>query len=383
MFNITVEALFSARTHYGHRPRNWNPKLKDCIYGKYNGIYIINLDKTIAHLREAFAYIEDQVAGGKNVLFVGTKRVAAASVKEHAMRCSMPYVCSHWLGGTLTNFQTISQSIRRLNSMRESSEHQKEDVMSKRERLSQTREYEKLRTKFEGLKDMTRPPGILFIVDVGKERIAVLEANKLDIPVVGMVDTDCSTEGISHAIVANDDAAKSVDLCVSAMADAVILGQERWRKARDEQLGVSTMLLPAVTADTAASTGEPPHSVQPVATVALTTPPAVQPEATVALTTPPAVQPEVAVAPTSPPAVQPEATVALTTPPAVQPEVAVAPTSPPAVQPEATVALTTPPAVQPEAGTVNELLHGAQSKESTVSGQEDKDSPPQEQHPKS
>ena len=265
MFNITVETLFNARTHYGHRPRSWNPKLEDCIYGKHNDIYIINLDKTVVHLRKAFAYLEERVAVGENVLFVGTKRVASAPIKKHAMRCSMPYVCSHWLGGMLTNFQTISQSIRRLNSMRDSSEHQKEGAMSKRERLSQTREYEKLRTKFEGLKDMTRPPGVLVIVDVGKERIAVLEANKLGIPVIGMVDTDCSIKGISYAIVANDDSAKSVDLCVSAMADAVILGQEKWRKARDERLGVSEMPSPDAAAGVVVSTDVSSHAVQPEA----------------------------------------------------------------------------------------------------------------------
>lgn len=225
--DITIRKLYEAGAHFGHQTRYWNPKMAPYIYGEHNRIHIIDLDAAMPLYKAAFRFIESQVASGAVMLFVGTKRAAAESIQKHAGRCDSPYVDHRWFGGTLTNFRTIRQSVRRYIDM--DIDHGKDvhKSLDKKQQQRYLRELSILRRNFEGIKDMTQLPDLLFVVDIGYENIAVQEAKKLEIPIVGVVDTNNSFDGIDYILPGNDDAFHAVDLYTSAVADAVLRGKEK------------------------------------------------------------------------------------------------------------------------------------------------------------
>lgn len=232
---IGLQDLLAAGAHYGHLTRRWNPKMKPFIFMEKNGIHIIDLNKTKRLLTIAAEEIEKIAAEGKKVLFVGTKQQAKDIIKREAQRCGMHWVSERWLGGMLTNFTTIRKSIRRLQNIEKMMNDGTFDRMIKKERLILTREKEKLEMVFEGIRELTRLPGALFIVDIKKEHIAVKEANRLGIPVFAIVDTNCDPEGIDFIIPANDDSVRTIDLIVRFMADKIIEGQQRAKDMKAEQ----------------------------------------------------------------------------------------------------------------------------------------------------
>ncbi|MGH9456474.1 MAG: 30S ribosomal protein S2 [Thermoanaerobaculia bacterium] len=218
-----MKELLEAGVHFGHQTKRWNPKMKKYIFGKRNGIYIIDLQKTLKLFREASAFVTDLAAQGKRVLFVGTKRQAQDAILEEANRCGMFYVNNRWLGGTLTNFTTVRKSIERLNEI-EATLADPEKEMSKKERAAYDREREKLQKNLIGIREMESLPDALFVIDPKKEHIAVQEAKKLGIPVVGIVDTNCDPDAISYVIPGNDDAIRAIRLFTSKIADACLEG---------------------------------------------------------------------------------------------------------------------------------------------------------------
>mgnify|MGYP001105929600 CR=1 FL=1 len=222
MPRLQIEDLLKAGAHFGHLTRRWNPKMKPYIFMEKNGIHILDLKKTVQMAEEALNAIEAIAGTGKDILFVGTKKQAKAIIAEQAERCGMPYVSERWLGGMLTNFSTIRQSIRRLNAIERMENDGTFDIITKKERLMLTREKEKLLKVLGGISEMTRLPAALYVVDVKKEHIAVKEANLLSIPVFAMVDTNCDPDLITHVIPANDDSIRSIELITTAVADAII-----------------------------------------------------------------------------------------------------------------------------------------------------------------
>jgi small subunit ribosomal protein S2 len=223
---ISMKALLEAGVHFGHRARRWNPKMKPYIFTERNDIHIIDLQQTIARLEEAYSVVRDTVAEGGTVLFASTKRQAQESIASEAERCGMPYVNQRWLGGTLTNFRTIHQRIDYLVSLERRQELGEFSRLLKKEALGLQRQIDKLNRKLGGLKEMRRLPSLVFIADVRREAIAVKEANKLGIPIVAMVDTNCDPDPIDYIIPANDDAIRAVKLIASKVADAVLEGQQ-------------------------------------------------------------------------------------------------------------------------------------------------------------
>jgi len=222
MPEITLQQLLMAGSHFGHLTRRWNPKMKPYIFMERSGIYIIDLNKTLKHLMTASDMISNIIKSGEPVLFLGTKKQAKDIVKVEAERCSMPYVTERWMGGTLTNFSTIKKSIKYLKNLEKMASDGTYDSLLKKEILKIERTKEKLEKSLGGIKDMPRLPGGLFVVDTKKEAIAVAEANKLNIPVFGVVDTNCNPDPIDYPIPANDDAFKSISLIVHTVADAII-----------------------------------------------------------------------------------------------------------------------------------------------------------------
>jgi len=225
MASMSMRQMLEAGVHFGHQTRFWNPKMAPFIFGERNRIHIINLEKTLPLYLEAADFIKNLVADGGRVLFVGTKRSARDAVAREAARCSMPYVSHRWLGGMLTNFKTIRQSIRRLAEIDEMAANGLLDQRSKREAQMVRREREKLERSLGGIKEMEGLPDAMFVVDVGHENIAIHEARKLGIPVVAVVDTNCAPDGISYVIPGNDDAMRAIELYASGIADAVIEGR--------------------------------------------------------------------------------------------------------------------------------------------------------------
>ncbi len=223
---VSMKQLLEAGVHFGHQTRRWNPKMAPYIFTERNGIYIIDLQKTVRKLEEAYNFVRDLSADGKNILFVGTKKQAQESVKEEAVRAGAYYVNARWLGGMLTNFSTIRTRIQRLMQLRKMEEDGTFELLPKKEVTKLQLEIEKLEKYLGGIKDMKSYPGALFIVDPRKERIAVSEARKLGIPIVAIVDTNCDPEELDYIIPGNDDAIRAVKLIASAMADAVIEGRE-------------------------------------------------------------------------------------------------------------------------------------------------------------
>ena len=240
---ITMKQLLEAGVHFGHQTKRWNPKMKPFIFGARNGIYIIDLQKTVGLARTAFRFVSDAVAKGGNVLFVGTKKQAQDAIREEASRCGMFYVTNRWLGGTLTNFKTVKTGIDRLKTIEKMAADGTYERLPKKEVASLEREREKLEKNLGGIKDMSRLPAALFVIDTKKEYIAVHEANRLGIPVVAVVDTNCDPEGIDYVIPGNDDAIRSIRLFTGKVAEASIEGKARhgaWvaeHGGRDQQEG--------------------------------------------------------------------------------------------------------------------------------------------------
>jgi len=225
MPSVSMRQMLEAGVHFGHQTRFWNPKMAPYIFGERNRIHIINLEKTAPLFAEAYDFVKRVVADGGRVLFVGTKRSARESVAAEAVRCGMPYVNQRWLGGMLTNFKTLRQSIKRLAELEELTASGNIDKRGKKEATMLRREMIKLEKSLGGIKLMESLPDVLFVIDVGHEDIAIHEARKLGIPVVAVVDTNCSPEGIEHIIPGNDDAMRAIHLYASSVADAVIEGQ--------------------------------------------------------------------------------------------------------------------------------------------------------------
>ena len=228
MVSVTMKELLEAGVHFGHQVRRWNPKMKEYIFGERNGIYIIDLQKTQRMFREAITFVTNLIAEdkGKTVLFVGTKRQAQDAIREESEKCGQYYVNQRWLGGLLTNFQTVQKSIKRLKDLESMQTDGRYEKLTKKERIKLDRERESLNKNLAGIKSMTRLPDIVFIIDVKKEEIAVAEANRLGIPIVAVVDTNCSPEGIDYVIPGNDDALRAVRLFASRIADAIVEGNQ-------------------------------------------------------------------------------------------------------------------------------------------------------------
>ena len=219
---ISMKQLLEAGVHFGHQTRRWNPKMKKYIFTERNGIYIIDLQKTVKKVEEAYKWVKELAAEGGTVLFVGTKKQAQDSVRDEAIRSGMYFVNQRWLGGTLTNFETIQKRITRLKNIERMSEDGTFEVLPKKEVVQLRKEQERLEKFLGGIKDMKRLPDALFIIDPRKERIAVAEAHKLNIPIVAIVDTNCDPDEIDVIIPANDDAIRAVKLLTGKMADAIL-----------------------------------------------------------------------------------------------------------------------------------------------------------------
>ena len=223
---ISMKQLLEAGVHFGHQTRKWNPKMAKYIFTARNDIHIINLEDTSVLVDKAYNFVRDCVAAGKSVLFVGTKKQAQEAVKEEAERCGMYYVNNRWLGGTLTNFKTIRRRIDRLNKLNQMEKVGEFNLLPKKEVAKLKQEMAKLEANLGGIKEMRELPGVIFVVDSSKEHICVREAQNLNIPMVGLIDTNCDPSGISYVIPGNDDAIRSVKLIASAIADAVIEARE-------------------------------------------------------------------------------------------------------------------------------------------------------------
>lgn len=225
MADVSMRQMLEAGVHFGHQTRYWNPKMAPFIFGERNRIHIINLEKSVPMAREACAFVKGTVADGGNVLFVGTKRAAREAIRGEATRAGMPFVSQRWLGGMLTNYKTIRQSVKRLMALEEMAEEGGFEGLTKKEILGLNREREKLEKSLGGIKEMKSLPDIMFVIDVEHESIAIREAKKLGIPVVAVVDTNCSPEGVDYVIPGNDDAMRAIQLYTALVADAVLDGK--------------------------------------------------------------------------------------------------------------------------------------------------------------
>ncbi len=223
---VAMKQLLEAGVHFGHQTRRWDPKMAEYIFQARNGIHIIDLQKTSKKLDEAYAFIKEQAEEGKTILFVGTKKQAQECVKEAAQKCGMYYIDQRWLGGMLTNFGTIKKRIQRLKDLEKMQEDGTFDVLPKKEVILLKKEMEKLERNLGGIKDMEKIPEVIFLIDPKKERLAILEAKKLNIPLVGVVDTNCNPEDLDYPIPGNDDAIRAVKLITDVMANAVIEGKQ-------------------------------------------------------------------------------------------------------------------------------------------------------------
>jgi small subunit ribosomal protein S2 len=238
---VTMKELLEAGVHFGHQVRRWNPKMKEYIFGERNGIYIIDLQKTQRMFKEAMKFITNLMGEGtdKTVLFVGTKRQAQDAIKEESLRSNMFYINQRWLGGLLTNFQTIQKSIKRYKEIEAMQADGRIEHYAKKERLQIERERLALEKNFSGIKDMKRLPDLLFVIDTNKEEIAVKEANRLGIPVVAVVDTNCTPEGVDYVIPGNDDALRAVRLFSARIADAILEGQQLAQQKEAEEAAIA------------------------------------------------------------------------------------------------------------------------------------------------
>jgi small subunit ribosomal protein S2 len=224
--NITMKELLEAGVHFGHQTKRWNPKMKEYIFGERNGIYIIDLQKTLKMFKEASKFVQEQAADGKLVLFVGTKRQAQDAIAEEATRCGMFYVNQRWLGGLLTNWITVQKSVKRLKELDEMATDGRYDLLPKKEVVKLERERKHLQANLAGIKTLNRLPDVLFVIDSNKEQIAVKEARKLGIPVVAVVDTNCDPSEVDYVIPGNDDALRAIRLFASKISDSVVEGAQ-------------------------------------------------------------------------------------------------------------------------------------------------------------
>jgi small subunit ribosomal protein S2 len=232
---VSMKALLETGVHFGHRTRRWHPKMAPYIFTERKGVHIINLQKTIAALEETYELVQDTVAAGGTILFVGTKRQAQATIAHEAERCRMPYVNLRWLGGTLTNWRTIRQRIDYLHTLEARRDRGDFDLLTKKEALEKGREIEKLNTRLGGIKEMRELPDLLFVVDIQREATAVAEADKLGIPIIAMVDTNCNPNMIDYVIPSNDDAIRAIRLITATIADAALEGLAQ-QKAYEEEI---------------------------------------------------------------------------------------------------------------------------------------------------
>ena len=259
MTSIAIKDLLEAGVHFGHQTKRWNPKMKPYIFGARNGIYIIDLSRTAELFGKAEAFVRDLAAEGKTVLFVGTKRQAQDLVVEEARRCGMFFVNQRWLGGLLTNFVTIQRSIARLRDMEAMAEDGRYDTFSKKEIARIEKEKRKLHKNLDGIRDMSKLPDAVFVVDTRKEKIAVDEARKLKIPVIGIVDTNCNPDDVDYVIPGNDDALRSIRLFLTRIADAAIAGRNRRESSQSAPAGppAATATAPPPMADNPAPAASP------------------------------------------------------------------------------------------------------------------------------
>jgi len=234
--SISMKELLEAGVHFGHQTKRWNPKMKEYIFGERNGIYIVDLQKTLKLFKDAMAYVGDMASQGKNVLFVGTKRQAQEAIAEEATRCQMFYINNRWLGGLLTNYTTVKKSIERLKMLEELAETGNYGGRTKKEIIQLERERKHLSANLSGIRDMGRLPDVLFVVDSNKEAIAVMEARRLGIPVVAVVDTNCDPDQVDYVIPGNDDALRAIRLFTNKIAEACLEGRQQ---VSESELGVS------------------------------------------------------------------------------------------------------------------------------------------------
>ncbi len=259
MTSIAIKDLLEAGVHFGHQTKRWNPKMKPYIFGARNGIYIIDLSRTAELFARAEAFVRDLAAEGKTVLFVGTKRQAQDLVVEEARRCGMFFVNQRWLGGLLTNFVTIQRSIARLRDMEAMAEDGRYDTFSKKEIARIEKEKRKLHKNLDGIRHMSKLPDAVFVVDTRKEKIAVDEARKLKIPVIGIVDTNCNPDDVDYVIPGNDDALRSIRLFLTRIADAALAGRDRRESSQNAPTASSsaTGATPSPAADAPAPAASP------------------------------------------------------------------------------------------------------------------------------
>ena len=262
MTKVTMRQMLEAGLHFGHQTRRWNPKMKPYIYGPRNGIYIINLDTTMRHFKRAYNFTMELVAGGGDIMMVGTKRQARDIIAEQAKRCGMHYVNHRWLGGMLTNFQTIKLSVDRLKKIEAMKEDGTINRFPKKEILMMEKELAKLDRNLGGIKNMRTVPDAVFIIDPKNEEIAVSEARKLNIPVIALTDTNCDPDGIDYLIPGNDDAIRSITLITSLIADAVLEGKAR-RGAEEEQAVQEMEEAMKAAASDAPESGDKPQDKEP------------------------------------------------------------------------------------------------------------------------
>ena len=251
---VTMKQLLEAGVHFGHQTRRWNPKMKRFLYGERNGIYIIDLHQTLAGIEKAYAFVRDLVAEGGTVLFVGTKKQTQGPVAEYATACGMPYVNERWLGGMLTNFETISSRVRKLAELEAQRDSGELEQMPKKEALMLQRELDKLARNLGGIRRLSKRPDALFVIDTKKEHIAVTEARKLGIPVVAVVDSNCDPDEIDYPIPGNDDAIRSGRLMCRVISDAVIEGRFIYSRRAADNLRSTQDPLPPPVAESAPAT---------------------------------------------------------------------------------------------------------------------------------
>ena len=255
---ISMKMLLEAGVHFGHQTNKWNPKMKPYIFGARNNIYIIDLQQTVGMFQTAYNFIVDSVSQNKEILFVGTKKQSQEAIREEAIRCGMPYVNQRWLGGMLTNFITIKKSIDRLNTLSKMFDDESIKAFPKKEITKLQKEKEKLEDVLGGIRNMKSYPAAVFIVDPNREHIAVQEAKKLSIPIVGIVDTNCDPDDIDYIIPGNDDAIRAIKLFASKFADAVIEGRKRF----EEKLTAESNKETQATVETAVAETDIPESVE-------------------------------------------------------------------------------------------------------------------------
>jgi small subunit ribosomal protein S2 len=255
---VTMKQMLEAGVHFGHQTRRWNPKMKRFIFGERNGIYIIDLNQTLDRIDVAYSYVRDLVAGGGIVLFVGTKKQTQDPVAEFAQSCGMPYVNERWLGGMLTNFQTISGRVRKMAELEASRDQGDFEAMPKKEALMHSRELEKLERNLGGIRHLGRLPDAVFVIDTKKEHIAVTEANKLGLPVIAVVDTNCDPDVIDYVIPGNDDAIRAGRLMCRVMADAVEEGRYIASRRREQPVAPISSRAPVPPLDQGAAALAPP-----------------------------------------------------------------------------------------------------------------------------